>query len=76
MRTPLGCKNKTRMGNERRDGMQRVNVGKDDKQGKMEKIGKHAKAEEWDQRDESLKQSIVETQPHVSLDHNLLTTIP
>lgn len=76
MRTPLGCKNKTRVGNEQSDVMQTVNVGKDDKQGTMEKMATHAKAEECDQRHESLKQSIVETQLHERLDDTFLTRIP
>lgn len=70
LRTPLGCKNKTgvRNGIEQSDGAQRVGMGKDDTQ---ERRGRLEQAEECEQRDESLKLSIVETQLDESLDQNL-----
>lgn len=73
LRTPLGCKNKTGVRNkiEQSDGVQRVGMGKDDTQGKRERRGRLEQAEECEQRDESLKLSIVETQPDESLDENL-----
>lgn len=85
LRTQPGCKNKTgvRNGIEQSDGVhlkdraegingeQRVDRGKGDKQGKAERRGRREEAEECEQRDESLKLSIVETQPDEILDHNL-----
>lgn len=85
LRTQPGCKNKTgvRNGIEQSDGLhlkdraegangeQRVDRGKGDKQGKTEKRGRREEAEECEQRDESLKLSIVETQLDGSLDHSL-----
>lgn len=53
-------------------GEQRVDEGKDDKQGEMEK--RQENMMDCNQRDESLKLSIVETQPEESLNHNAPST--
>lgn len=68
LRSPLGCQNKTGVTNgaEQSDGVQRVDTGKDDERG-----GRLQKAEECEQSGESLKVSIVETEPRESLDHKL-----
>lgn len=84
LRTPPGCKNKTgvRTGIVQSDGAhlkdqaegmnveQRVDRGKGDKQGETERRGRREEAEECEQRDESLKLSIVETRLD-DLDHSL-----
>lgn len=64
-RTPLGCKNE--------GGVEapRLEMENDDRQGKGEIRGRQEEEEECEQRDESLKLSIVETQPQESLNHNL-----
>ncbi len=82
--TQPGCKNKTvlKSGMERSDGAHfedqaegtseepGVDSPKDDKQGETEKRGRREEVKERVQRDESLKLSIVETQPDESLAHN------
>lgn len=84
LRSQPGCTNKTgvRSGFEEGDrghlkdqaeginGAQRVDGGKGDKQDKMEKRGRQEETERCNQRDESLKLSIVETQPEESPDHS------
>ncbi|XP_022608695.1 uncharacterized protein LOC111227463 isoform X1 [Seriola dumerili] len=81
LRTLPGCTNKTgvRDGTEQSDGVhlkdpaegvnaeRREDRGKGDKQDKMERRGRQEETEECNQRDESLKMSIVETQPEDSL---------
>ncbi|KAM9345367.1 uncharacterized protein ABDE67_014233 [Symphorus nematophorus] len=81
----LPCKNKTgeRDGTEQSDGAhlkegadcisgeKRADTGRGDNDSETERRGRREEAEECEQRDESLKLSIVETQPNESLDHNL-----
>ncbi|XP_040906147.1 uncharacterized protein LOC121189773 [Toxotes jaculatrix] len=85
LRTQPGCTNKTRVrsGLEQSDGVhlknraeginveQRVDKGKGEKQDMMERRGRQEETEERNQRDESLKLSIVETQPEESFDPSL-----
>nr|XP_046258811.1 uncharacterized protein LOC124066468 isoform X2 [Scatophagus argus] len=73
LRTQPGCKDKTGLETEDRT-EQRADMGKDDKQGKTERRGRLEEAEEREQRGETLKLSIVETQPVERVDQNLHST--
>ncbi|XP_029305848.1 uncharacterized protein LOC115020101 isoform X2 [Cottoperca gobio] len=80
LRTEAGCTNKkgVRDGIEQSDGVhvkaqsqgidteQTVDSGKGDNQGKTDRRGRRDETEEREQRDEGLRLSIVETQPHES----------
>lgn len=68
--TALGSKNETGVRNEveQSDRVQRADSGRDE-HFKREEGGE--KVEKCEQRGDSLKLSIVETQPHESLDHSL-----
>nr|XP_019942602.1 PREDICTED: uncharacterized protein LOC109629342 isoform X1 [Paralichthys olivaceus]XP_019942611.1 PREDICTED: uncharacterized protein LOC109629342 isoform X1 [Paralichthys olivaceus]XP_019942619.1 PREDICTED: uncharacterized protein LOC109629342 isoform X1 [Paralichthys olivaceus] len=88
LRTQLGCTNKTRArdGKDGSDGVrlqeqaegaheeQREDTARGDKQDKMETRGRREEMKELDQRDESLKVSITETQPEESLIHGPSST--
>lgn len=73
LRNPLGSEIQTGERNriEQSAGVLRVDMVKDDVEDKSERRGRLEKAEEYVQRDESLKLSIVETQPQESPDRNL-----
>lgn len=73
LRNPLGSEIQIGERNriEQSAGVLRVDMAKDDVEDKSERRRRLEKAEEYVQRDESLKLSIVETQPQESLDRNL-----